>query len=255
MKKILVRSLIVLVVLIIVAVVAVGFFLNDIVKKGVETVGPEVAKVSVKLDSVRLSVFSGSCNIKGLAIGNPEGYKAPQAITVGLVKVSVSPGSLLSDKIVVKTLHVESPEITFEGGLSGNNLTKILDNVDEFTGASTNKSAATEKNAATKIQVDDLLITDVKVNVILTGLVNKSFPVVVPKIHLTDLGKNSDGITAAELTRQVLHAVIESVTKAVASGVTDIGKGATDAAKEAGKTATESVEKVGKGLGDLFKKK
>jgi uncharacterized protein involved in outer membrane biogenesis len=255
MKKILVGSLIALVVLIIVAVVAIGFFLNDIVKKGVETLGPEIAKVSVKLDSVSLSLLSGSGKVKGLVIGNPEGYKSPQAISVGMASVSVSPGSLLSDKIAVKSVHVESPEITFEGGLGGNNLTKILDNVDSFTGTSTNKSAAAQKNAATKIEVDDLLITDVKVNVILTGLVNKSFPLVIPQIHLTDLGKNSDGITAAELSKQVLHAVIESVTKAVASGATDLGKGATEAVKGAGKTATDSVEKVGKGLGDLFKKK
>src|SRR5262245_23260349 len=129
MKKLLIRLLIALVVIIILAVVAIGLFLDSAIKKGVETIGPQVAKVDIKLDSVSLSILSGSAKVKGLIVGNPEGYKTPNAISVGSARVSVSPGSLLSDKIVVKSIRVEAPEITFEGGLGGNNLSKILDNV------------------------------------------------------------------------------------------------------------------------------
>ena len=56
-----------------------GFFLGPIVKNGMETVGPKIMRVSVKVDAVIL-VLSGSAEVKDLVVGNPEGYQAPQAI-------------------------------------------------------------------------------------------------------------------------------------------------------------------------------
>ena len=134
MKKWIIRLLIVAVVLLVIIVVAVGLFLDTAVKKGVEAVAPTITKTDVKLDGVSISMLTGGGNIKGLVIGNPEGYKAPSAISVGKASLSVSPMSVLSDKIVIKSVRVESPEIIFEGGLTKNNLKQILDNVQAATG-------------------------------------------------------------------------------------------------------------------------
>ena len=243
-------------VLIVVAIVAVGFFLGSIVKKGVETVGPQIAKVDVKLDSVSLSVLSGSGTIKGLIVGNPEGYKSPQAISVGTASVSVSPGSVLSDKVVVRSIRVESPEITFEGGLTKNNLTTILDNVNAATGGGEDsKDKPKEEGAAgKKLQVDDFLMTGAKVHIGSGGTTLS-----LPDIHLTGLGTGPEGITAGDLTQRILSDVVKGTLKVAAGAVTDLGKGVLDAGtkagQDAGKTATESVEKVGKSIGNLFKKK
>ena len=76
MKKLFVRILIVLVILLVLAVLAVGFFLDSAIKKGVETIGPQLTKVAIKLDSVSLSILSGSGKIKGLVVGNPEDRKS-----------------------------------------------------------------------------------------------------------------------------------------------------------------------------------
>src|SRR3970040_1891103 len=114
MKKILIRGLIVVVILIVVAVIGITLFLDGAIKKGVETVGPKITKVDIKLDGVSLSIFSGGGSIKGLVVGNPEGYKTPHAISVGKASLSLKPGSLLSDKIVVNSIRVEAPEIIYE---------------------------------------------------------------------------------------------------------------------------------------------
>lgn len=258
MKKLLIRLLIALVVVVVIVVVAIGSFLDGAIKKGVESIGPQVTKVDVKLDGVSLSLLSGSGKIKGFVLGNPQGYQTPHAISVGSTSVSVSPGSLLSDKILVRSIRVEAPEITFEGTLHGNNLTKILDNVN---GAAASPEASGDKNApkgnkaGKKFQVDDFLMTGAKVNVSMVGMGGKSVPVVLPDIHFTNLGQGPDGITAADLTQRVLQEVVASATKAVAGYATEIGKGATDLTREAGKNATESVGKATKGVTDLFKKK
>src|SRR5215475_6002403 len=133
MKKILVSLCIALVVLIVVAALAVHFFLDGAVKSGVESVGSKMTKVDVKLDGVHISLLSGSGKITGLVVGNPEGYKSPHAISVGTAALALKPGSLLGDKLVINSINVESPEITFEGGLRNDNLKKISDNLNETT--------------------------------------------------------------------------------------------------------------------------
>jgi len=257
MKKILIRLLIALVIVVVLVVVAIGLFLDSAIKKGVETIGPQVTKVDVQVAGVSLSLLSGSGKVKGLVLGNPQGYQTPHAISVGSTSVSLSPGSLLSDKIVVRSIRVEAPEITFEGTLQGNNLSKILDNVkgDAASSKGTDKSAPTGDKAGKRIQVDDFLMTGAKVKMSIVGMGGKSVPVVLPDIHFTSLGTGADGITAADLTQRVLQEVVVSATKAAASYATEIGKGATDLSKEAGKSATESVGKATKGVTDLFKKK
>jgi len=130
MEKLFLKVLIILVVLIVGVMIVVGLFLGTIVKKGMEAVGPKITQVSIRVDAVSLSLLNGSATINGLVVGNPEGYKTPQAISVGSVAVGVNPLTVLSDKIVVRSVRVEAPEITFEGGLGGNNLSKIMDNVN-----------------------------------------------------------------------------------------------------------------------------
>src|ERR1017187_187840 len=166
-KKILLIMGIGLLVLIVVAVIAVGLFLGKIVKTGVNTVGPKITQTTLTVDAVDLSLLTGSATVKNLVVGSPEGYKAPNAISLGLTAVSVAPMSVLSDKIVVKSLRVESAEITFEGSLSGNNLRKILDNVSGVAKNGgpepTDKTAAASSKPGKTIEVDDLLITGAKV--------------------------------------------------------------------------------------------
>lgn len=240
--------------LIVITVIVVSFFLDSIVKTGMETVGPKIIQVPIKVDSVGLSALTGSAKIKGLVIGNPEGYKTPQAISVGLVAVGVNPLSVLSDKIVVRSVRVEALEITFEGGLRENNLSKIMDNVNATAkkGGPASTNATSQAKPAKKFEVDDVLITGAKIHVNFTDLGGMTLP--LPPIHLADLGKDSNGITATDLTRRVLDAITSATLKAVNSAVTDIGKGAESVGKDAGKTVGKGVNKITKGIGSLFKK-
>jgi hypothetical protein len=253
-KKILLSIVIGLLVLIIVAVIVVGLSLGKIVKVGVERVGPKITQTTLTVDAVDLSLLTGSARVKKLVIGSPEGYNAPNAISIGLTAVSVSPMSVLSDKIVINSIRIESPEITFEGGLSGNNLSKIMDNVDGVAKnggpESTNKTATASGKPGKKIEVDDLLITGAKVHgtFILFGgreVTLQSLP--LPDIHLTGLGEGPDGITPTELTRQVLNKVVSETLKAVENAAGNLGA-------DAGKTLGAGVNKITSGLGGLFKK-
>ena len=242
MKK-LVKILVVLVVLLVIALVVASFFIGDIIKKGVETVGPQVTKVDVKLDSASLSFLGGSGSIKGLVVGNPPGYKAPTAIKVGKASLAVAPGSILSDKIVIKSINVQAPEINIEGGLKDNNLTAIQKNVEAFTAPAAGEKPADKaaKSASKKLQVDDFLISGAKVNAIIMG---KTIPVTLPDIHLTNLGQGPEGITAGDLTKRVMSEIINGSLTAVVKAATDVTKLGTDVLKGTGKTATDTLKSL-----------
>ncbi len=265
LEKIFWSVVLILVVLAIVGAIVGSVFLGDIVKKGVETVGPKITRVSVNVDEVRVTLLTGSASVKGLVVGNPEGYHTPQAISAGMISVGVNPLSVLSDKIVVRSFHVESPEITFEGGLGGNNLSTILNNVTEAaknpaptSTASTNAPA--QPQPSRKLEVDDLLITGAQVHVRLTDLGGKEMTLPLPPIHLANLGKNQEGITAAELTRSVLDAIVTATLKAVSKA--GIEKNAGNLLKGAGNNAAPAMlskgsiscwGKTGAGASNLIK--
>lgn len=255
-KKIFWGVVIALVVLIVAGVIVAGAFLGPIVKEGIDTFGPRITKVPVGVEEVHLSLLAGSASLKGLVVGNPKGYQSPQAISAGMIAVGVNPLSVLSDKIVLRSIRLESPEITFEGSLRGNNLSQILDNVNGSAQAAAQKgsAASTGTNAAPskKFEVDDLLITGAKVHVILTDLGGKQMTLPLPPIHLTDLGKNKEGITVADLSRSVLDAIVTATVKAVANAGTSIGKNAGKLIINTGKN--EAVSNITRGLNNLLGK-
>jgi len=269
-------------VLLIAAVLVVGMSLGSIIKRGVERVGPTITKTEVKLGSADLSILSGSGTLKGFLLGNPEGYKTPSAIKAGSLSVGVQPRSLFADKVHVTHVRVEGAEITFEGTLgTANNLSKLLDNVKGASNAARPAEKPVEKprtpaektadrpatepkssGASKKLQVDEFTLTGAKLNLSMTLLGGKALTVPLPEIKWTGLGTGPEGITAAELTEQVLERVTLESFKAVEKAMVDLGKNATDIATKSAKDAldkatkggTGTLDKATKNLGDLFKK-
>jgi uncharacterized protein involved in outer membrane biogenesis len=230
------RILLALGLLVLVAIVVGGFlatvFLNDIVKKSVEIIGPRITQVPVTLNAVDIGLLTGSAKLKGLTMGNPDGYSAPSAISMSLAEVGVNPASLFSDKIVIRTIHLISPEINFEGNpLGKNNLGEIMQHVNAMSKnggpPAADSTAKTVTKPAKKFEVDDFVITGAQVHIRVAGLGSlngKEITQGLPDIHLTGLGRGGDGITSAELTRVVLSAITSATVKAAASSATDLGK-------------------------------
>jgi uncharacterized protein involved in outer membrane biogenesis len=256
MKKILLRIGLVIVLLLVMVVLAVDLFLDAAIKRGVEMVGPKYTKVDITLDGVNLSLLTGAGTIKGLVIGNPEGFKTPHAISVGNASLGLKPASLLSDKVVIRYILIQAPEITFEADLNGNNLSKILANVQSATGGGkTNAAAKSEagpEKPGKKLEVDDFVISGAKVYFSLKDT-GQTTTLPLPEIHLADLGTGPEGITAGELTQRILKEIEQSAVKAAMSG--DLRKTAESIANDLGKSTGGGVSNITKSLGDLFKKK
>lgn len=249
------KAIAALLLLVIVAGVAVFLSLGSMVREGVVAFGPEVIKAPIQLDGVSLSPLSGKGELTGLVVGNPEGFKTPHAVKLGTASLHVNPASLLADKIVVQSLKADGAEITFEGSLGSSNLGKLQENVDAYVAALLG-AAEKDKKAAPgkKLQVNELIISNAKINLSLTILGGKSATVPLPEIKLTNLGQGAEGITPAEVIKVVMKDVMSKTTTAVTGHLSGAGKALLDGAKGVGGAATDAVKGATKGLGDLFKK-
>lgn len=266
MKKILIRGAIVVVILAVVVVVAIVMTLDSTIKKGVETFGPQVAKVPVTLDKVSLSLFSGNAALQGLTVGNPDGYKTTNAVSLGLASVTVAPGSIFSDKVVVKSIRVEAPKVTFEFGPGGSNLQRIQKNLEEFSGGSstnaaqsagTSTPAQAETKPGKKLQVDDVVITGGTVTLGAAALGGKLIEAPLPEIHFEKLGQGPEGITGAELGQIILSKITEEAIKTYGDKLSQAGAEALNnltqnATNAVNKAASDVLNKASKGLNDLL---
>ena len=237
-----------------VAVAVAGFlFLGTIVKAGVEKVGPIITKVPITLDGATISVFSGSGQLKGFVMGNPEAFKSKDSVRVGSVALRIEPGSVLGDKVIVRSIRVEGPEITYEAAFGGSNIGKILENIQSV--AATGKTEPEQSGSSKALQVDEFVITGAKLNVTASVVGGKAVTLPLPEIRLANLGQGPEGITAAELSAKVFGEVVESSAKAVTANAMKLGGDVADAAKNIGTSTKDNAKKAASGLTDLFKKK
>ena len=202
---------------------------DALIKRAIERYGPEVTGVGVRVGGVRLEPLDGSGAIRGLEIGNPPGYKAPHALSLGEMRLAVDPASLASDVVHVKELSLEAPSITYERGPGGDNLTAIQKHIESYLPKSApDKAAAKKPGPERKFIVDRVAVRKAKVSY--AGAVS----VDVPDLQLRDLGRQSGGATAAEITREVWTALTrQALAAAPASlrGLEERAKGAVDRLK------------------------
>ena len=229
-------------------IIALSLSLNTVIKNGVETFGPQLTGTTVTLNKVSLNILSGSGEIAGVTIGNPPGFATDAAIRLDSVRIAIDPKSLLGDRIRIKTIRIDGPEITYETSMQGSNINKIMTNIQAATGKKNSEPNDT-KSSGKQLRIDDLLIKNGTVRMSATILKGKSLDLPLPEIHLTDIGKEEKGASVGEVTRQVFGAVNKGVGKAVAKSGEILGKSA-EAIK---KTGQEAVESASEGVKSLFK--
>ncbi len=251
--------------LFIVVLLVVFFRLNSMVKAGVENVLPRITGTPVKLEDVSISVFSGKGTLKGLVIGNPEGFNTEHAFALGTVRVDVDVLSVFSDKIIIEEVYIDGPEVIYEAGLRSSNIGEILDNVEEFAGPPKEGEAPEEgeKREAKKIQINHFVFKNGKLALSAKVLRGQKLSVPLPDVELHNIGSESGGKRVGEvareifvpLTRQIVNAAQEGVAQAkelieTARGTVEEATGkAKEAVEGVKETTKEAVDKVK----DLFK--
>lgn len=103
----------------IVVVIAVGagyLYLNSgaIVKNLIESQGSKATGVRVTIDAVELDILNGEATIRGLRIGNPEGFSDRAALAVDVISVGLDPNTVRKDVMTITKIYVENPVLNYE---------------------------------------------------------------------------------------------------------------------------------------------
>ena len=228
------------VVVIVVVVVFVLSNIDTLVQEAVEEIGSEATQAKVTLDEVDISITSGTGALRGLTVGNPAGFKTAHALRLGEVSITLDVDSVTEDVIVIKEIVIAAPQVTYELGSDGSNLDALQRNAQAFMerhsgepgkqqttagGGDAGDQAASSGGGAkqaedepeVKIVIENLYIRDGEASVSATMLEGRKVTVPLPSIHLTDIGKEDQGATPAEIADQILSAITAETTQAVAS--------------------------------------
>lgn len=209
-------------VLLVIVLVAVGGVwrlyssLDAVVAAAIRSYGPEITGVSVLLESVKIQPTDGVADLRGLELGNPPGFKTTRALSMGKITMKLNAASVTKDVVHVKEILIEAPEISYEAASGGSNLDAILQHVDAYiVGKTGAPMAGTSQGKETKVRIDHLYVKGAYAQVHADALRGKTVRVPVPDLHLTDIGGTAKGVSPAEVTREMMQAIIQSVRKAV----------------------------------------
>ncbi|MBN1830773.1 MAG: AsmA family protein [Deltaproteobacteria bacterium] len=241
----------------IVIVIAVILFLGlsnlgPIVTNAVNTYGPDITKTEVRLQGADISIFSATVDLRDLYLGNPKGFKSPKAMSVGSIRVNVDESTITDDTIIIDSIQVLAPEIVYEKIGNTDNFKAILNNVKKSAKMPEKPAGeeSDERNGGKKLLIRDLIVKDGKVNLSVAMLgAEKSISAALPDIHMTDLGKEKEGATPAQIFERVLAFLYEQITSSAVSDILN------KELEEYGLTLETLKEDVGKELKTLKKEK
>lgn len=240
---------------------AVGVFmyvlssLDGLIREAVQTYGSEMTKAKVTLAKVEIDLTSGQGSLRGLSVGNPQGFKTPSAFDLGAISISIDTSTVADDTVVIKEIVIDSPVITYEVGADGSNIDAIQRNVEAYMAKFGGGGAETADGGGEgpKMIIDDLYIRGGEVNVSATFLDGKTLGSVLPDIHLEDIGREEEGASPAEIAEQIIAAITDGATGAVSSlGLEDMMNSAGEALEGVAEGAGEMLEGVTEGGGEAL---
>ena len=212
------------------AILVVWTSLDFALRTAIETYGSQILQVDVRLESARISLAEGSVELRGLFVGNPSGFKTPQALEFERVRVKLDTASINADPIVIEEIVIEGPHVTYEPGLRGGNLAALLRNVSGM--AQAEEAAAQEAaaqaadgaaGAGPKLVIAALHLTDGHVHVA-DPRMGEHVELKLPDLHLEDIGRKSGGASPAQVVQLVLGALVKSTGRASAGALGSTGQ-------------------------------
>lgn len=256
-KKVIKVTLSSLVIILLLALVIIYFSLNSIVARGIKTFGTASTGTNVEVQSVNISPFGGTLEIKGLSVANPKDYHSGNALTLNLFYVNMNLKSIFSDKIIINELLIEDVAIDFEPSVSrGSNLQEINDNISAYTAAEKTQEQTSiqgsGKKPEKKVVIKHLLIQNGTITVS-SSLLKNNIKVPMAEIEMYDIGEGGTK-SAGEILQLVYDQMLQGIGSSV-SGIQGINldsiniEGVSKASEDLGKNVSDGLKSLGSSIG------
>ena len=182
--------------------------LDSIVKSAIEKYGSEATQTSVQVASVKIVLQDGSGAISGLTVGNPQGFSAPLAFSLGEVATQLDLKSLSEDVPVIEHITIRAPKVFFELNEKGqNNLDKLKQNLQSGAATSASSKSGKKDGSEQKLIIRKLVFSDGRIHARVVPL-DKNYELKLPNITMNDLGGKT-GATPSQIASQVLGILTE----------------------------------------------
>jgi len=206
-------------------------------------------------DLLSVEPLKGVIKINNLQIGNPPGFANKHLAELQYFQLSLDPGTLLSDTLLIEEILVEEPSIAYERKIRTDNI-KALQQIIGNAMVQREKAmdvAMEEHDLAEpegqKVIIEHLLVKDGTVRAKISAL--PTAPVPLPTIEMTDIGKEEGGASLGEASTKIFSAFYDAVIGVVANATGVAG----DALKGMGNFTLDALGNVTGTLGELVGKK
>lgn len=220
--------------------IAVLFF-GNLVRTGVNRIGPTVLQAPVVLDDATLAPMSGLGTLTDLRIGNPAGWSKADALRISRVQLQVKPFSVFSDPVEITELEIENLEVNYETKIVASNISDLLKNAEKSLGLN-GPETKTEDGKPIRLIVRKLVLTKATVTLSAGG---QNLVVPMPEINLVDLGVKEGGLTPPQLGFAIMRSLTANVVAASTRALGTVG-GTTGAA------ALENARQIGEAIKGFF---
>jgi hypothetical protein len=246
MKKKIMKILGSIVVVLIAVIITMYFSLNLIVASGIKTIGSKATGTKVEIESVNISLFNGTVEIKGFCVANPQSYHSDNAVALDRFYMDFNLKSIFTDKIVINNVIIDYIRVDYELSVAKgiSNLQEINNNITKyFASDKKNEVAAGEKKkSGKKVVIKYFVIKNGTISVS-SALINTTIKVPMSKIEMYDIGAE-DNKSAGNVIVEVYAKILQSVGSVVSNT-----HGITEASESLGKSVNESLKSLQSSIG------
>ncbi|HET6629027.1 MAG TPA: hypothetical protein VFG91_04570 [Woeseiaceae bacterium] len=213
--------------------------LDSLVAGIIEREGTHATQTDVEVGKVTIDLQDGTAGITSLAVANPEGFSEQPAIALEDFAIELDPLAVASDPLVIERIRVDGAHLLVEQEGARNNLETILESVQRLA-----TGAAEPQAEGRRLVIERFELTNARATLLAPQL-GEQREVRMPEIVLTDIGRATNGATAAAVAKQLLTPIIGMALESAAeTGVTDALK------KRLGETEKEIAEGLLDRLGE-----
>ena len=200
--------------------------LENVVKQLVHEYGSKVTGTDVSISGLDFKPTSGYAAVKDIKIENPKGYKSKNLFYLKELGVKIDISTITNDIIVVDSIKITEPKITYEMlSLTQNNISDLLNNIQtntaspkDNTSKKETKKTKAQQTSSKKVIIKTLSVDDGIISVMAgIGSLKEELSLPLPKIEMHNIGQEKQGSSIKDTVNLVIKKILNSATDTVVS--------------------------------------
>lgn len=180
---------------------------GEIITEASEEAGREMLGATLTVDDWSLNPFSGTLQLIGLSIGQPEGFGDDESFSIGEFFIDLEGTSLFDNHIKIETMLIDKPVMNLVLIGDDSNFARMQRNVER-------QLDRIDDEDEDRISLKDFYLNQTTLRVKSDQYGDHT--VTLADIHLSDIGIDEDGVPVSEMFRLTMDAIKPQIGKALA---------------------------------------